>query len=133
MSTDALITELGNAQSLVLAIAGETDEAGFRNQYHPDLSPVGWHLGHCVFTECFWLHEKIRGDDSVTSPIRAFYTPSETPKPERGPRLPPQSDLLTWAGELNAFNLHYLQKLRHEWQAHELFADDYVLHFLIQH
>ena len=133
MSTDALITELGNAQALLLAIAADVDETGFRSQYHPDLSPVGWHLGHCIFTECFWLHEKIRGDDSVTAPIRSFYTPPETPKAERGPRLPPQSDLLAWARELNAFNLHYLHNLRPEWQAHELFVDDYILHFLIQH
>ena len=47
--------------------------------------------------------------------------------------MPPQSDLLTWARELNAFNLHYLHNLRPEWQAHELFVDDYLLHFLIQH
>ncbi len=133
MTTDGLITELGNAQALLLAIATDVDETAFRSQYHPDLSPVGWHLGHCIFTECFWLHEKIRGDDSVTAPIKSLYTPSETPRPERGPRLSPQSDLLTWAGELNAFNLHYLHNLRPEWQAHDLFTDDYVLHFLIQH
>jgi len=133
LSTDALITELGNAQSLLLAIASDVDETAFRSQYHRDLSPIGWHLGHCIYTECFWLHEKIRGDDSVTAPIRSFYTPSETPKAERGPRLPQQADLLAWASELNAFNLHYLQNLRPEWQAHELLTDDYILHFLTQH
>ncbi len=130
---DALIRELGDAQTLLLALATDVDKTAFRSQHHPDLSPIGWHLGHCVFIECLWLHEKIRGDDNVTAPIRAFYTPPETPKAERGPRLPAQADLLTWAKELNAFNLHYLDNLRPEWQAHELFTDDYVLHFLIQH
>lgn len=133
MSTDTLITELGNAQTLLLALATDVDETAFRSQYHTDLSPIGWHLGHCVYAECFWLHEKIRGDDNVTAPIKSFYTPPETPKAERGPRLPPQADLLTWAKELNTFNLHYLHNLRPEWQAHELFEHNYVLHFLIQH
>ncbi len=133
MSTDALITELGHAQALLVALAEDADPATFRSQYHPDLSPLGWHLGHCIYTECLWLHEKLRGDDSVTSPIADLYTPPRTPKPERGKRLPPQPALLAWATELQAFNLHYLRKLRPQWQQHTLLEDDYLIHFLIQH
>lgn len=105
MSTEALITELGQAQALLVALAEDVDETTFRSQYHPDLSPLGWHLGHCVFTECLWLHEKLRGDDSVTKPIADLYTPPRTPKPERGKLLPPRQALLDWAKELQAFNL----------------------------
>ena len=133
MSRAALIEELGETQSLLLALAQDVDETTFRSQYHDDLSPLGWHLGHCVYTDCLWLHETIRGDDSVTAPIADFYTPPNTPKPERGRLLPPQNTLLTWARELQHFNLHYLRNLRPEWQRHPLFADDYILHFLIQH
>ncbi len=133
MSREALIEELGKTQSLLLALAQEVDETTFRSQYHSDLSPLGWHLGHCVYTDCLWLHETIRGDDSVTAPLADFYTPPNTPKPERGRLLPPQSTLLTWARELQHFNLHYLRNLRTEWQRHPLFEDDYILHFLIQH
>jgi iron(II)-dependent oxidoreductase len=133
VSREALIQELGEIQSLLLALAEDVDETTFRSQYHPDLSPLGWHLGHCVYTDCLWLHEKIRGDDSVTAPIAGFYTPPNTPRPERGRLLPPQAALLTWARELQQFNLHYLRNLRDELQRHPLFADDYILHFLIQH
>jgi len=133
VSREALIEELGETQSLLLALAEDVDETTFRSQYHDDLSPLGWHLGHCVYTDCLWLHETIRGDDSVTAPIADFYTPPNTPKPERGRLLPPQNTLLTWARELQHFNLHYLRNLRPEWQRHPLFEDDYVLHFLIQH
>jgi len=124
VSREALIQELGEIQSLLLTLAEDVDETSFRSQYHPDLSPLGWHLGHCVYT---------RGDDSVTAPIADFYTPPNTPKPERGRLLPPQAALLTWARELQQFNLHYLRNLRDELQRHRLFADDYILHFLIQH
>jgi iron(II)-dependent oxidoreductase len=133
VSREALIKELGKTQSLLLALAQEVDETTFRSQYHSDLSPLGWHLGHCVYTDCLWLHETIRGDDSVTAPLADFYTPPNTPKPERGRLLPPQRTLLTWARELQHFNLHYLRNLRTEWQRHPLFEDDYILHFLIQH
>ena len=133
MSTDALITQLGQTQSLLLALAEDVDETAFRTQYHPDLSPLGWHLGHCVFFECLWLHERIRGDNSVTEPIARLYTPPYTPKPERGKRLPPRQAMLTWARELQEFNLHYLRNLRPEWREHPLFKDDYLIHFLNQH
>ncbi len=130
---DALINELQMAQTLVLALAEDADEATFRSQYHPDLSPLGWHLGHCVFIECLWLHEKIRGDDSVTAPIADFYTPPRTPKAERGGLLPQRDAMLTWARELQEFNLHFLSALRPEWREHELLRDNYIVHFLIQH
>ncbi len=130
---DELINELQMAQTLVLALAEDVDENVYRAQYHPDLSPLGWHLGHCVFTECLWLHEKIRGDDSVTAPIADFYIPPRTPKTERGRLLPQQNAMLTWAHELQEFNLHFLSALRPEWREHELFNDHYILHFLIQH
>ncbi len=133
MSREALIEELEQTQSLLQALVESADATTFRSQYHPDLSPLGWHLGHCVFTECLWLHERIRGDDSVTAPIADFYTPPNTPKPERGRLLPAQGALLTWARELQSFNLHYLRNLRPEWERHPLLQDDYVLHFLIQH
>ncbi len=133
MSTENLLNELQMAQSLVYALAEDADETTYRSQYHPDLSPLGWHLGHCVFVECLWLHEKVRGDDSVTAPIADFYTPPRTPKPQRSELLPRQDALLTWARELQDFNLHFLAKLRPEWAAHELMQDDYLLHFLIQH
>jgi iron(II)-dependent oxidoreductase len=133
VSRDDLIEALGQSQALLLALVEDVDEATFRTQYHPELSPLGWHLGHCVFNECLWLHEKVRGDDSVTAPIADFYTPPHTPKAERGARLPPRGDLLAWAREIQGFNLHYLHNLRPEWRQHALFADDYVIHFLIQH
>lgn len=133
MNTDLLISELGQTQSLLLALVEDVDETTLRRQYHSDLSPLGWHLGHCVFIECLWLHEEIRGDNSVTQPITDFYTPPHTSKSERGKLLPAKNTLLAWARELQAFNLHVLRNLRPEWREHPLLKDDYVIHFLIQH
>jgi iron(II)-dependent oxidoreductase len=133
VSSQALIEALGQSQALLLALVEDADESTFRTQYHVDLSALGWHLGHCVYTECFWLHEKIRGDDSVTAPIADLYTPPRTPKQERGALLPRRTDLLLWAQEIQAFNLHYLRNLRPEWRKHPLFENDYLVHFLTQH
>jgi hypothetical protein len=48
VSREALIAELGDTQPLLLALAQDVDETTFRTQYHADLSPLGWDLGHGV-------------------------------------------------------------------------------------
>jgi len=128
-----LLAELELAQSLLLALVEDSGDDDYRRQFHPDLSPLGWHLGHCVYVECHWLHERLRGDASVTAPIASLYMPPTTPKPERGALLPPRPALLTWARELQDFNRHYLENLPAALAGHELLADDYLLHFLVQH
>lgn len=127
------IQELQIAQSLLLALAEDADTQTWRRQYHPDLAPLGWQLGHCVYVECLWLHERIRGDDSVTAPIADFYTPGRQAPEDLESRLPPQPALLTWAREIQAFNRHFLAEMPPQWRTHALVRDDALLHYLVQH
>ena len=132
MSKSELLNELALAQSLVLALV-EQNSAIYNRQTDPDLSPLGWHLGHCVFTECYWLHEVIYGNDQITAPLADLYVPPRTPKAERGGHLPPCDTLLSWSRQVQAINYQTLQDLPANIAAHELFDNDYLLHFLIQH
>lgn len=133
MSRDTLIEQLEQSQSLLLALVEDLDETEFKTQFHPDLSPAGWHLGHCVYTECYWLHEQLRGDNSVTTRLAELYTPPRIAKAERGRLLPHKDSLLSWAREIQAFNLNYLHNLPPDLLEHDLLKDDYLLHFLRQH
>jgi iron(II)-dependent oxidoreductase len=133
VSTAALIDSLEQSQALLRALIEDIDDQAFRAQYHRDLSPLGWHLGHCVYVECFWLHETVRGDDTVTAPLADLYTPPRTPRPQRGALLPAREALLAWAQEMQDFNLHFLRNLPPQWRRHPLLENDYVIHFLLQH
>jgi iron(II)-dependent oxidoreductase len=133
VSRETLIQELENIQALLLALAQDASETTLRGQYHADLSPLGWHLGHSVYIECLWLHERLRGDDSVTAPLADLYTPPVTPKAERGRLLPAKASLLEWAREMQAFNVRFVRNLPAELARHALLEDDYLLHFLTQH
>ena len=130
MTSQQTLSSLALSQSLVTALVEDADDKTCRTLFYPELSPLGWHLGHCVYTECYWLHEVIRGDATVTAPLREFYMPPHTPKVERGKRLPERSDLLQWAKDLQAYNLSYLTGLDVN---HELLQDEYLQQFLIQH
>ena len=50
MNRPALLDELRLAQDLVMALIEPLQDDSYRQQFHPDLSPLGWHLGHCTYT-----------------------------------------------------------------------------------
>lgn len=111
-------------------LTGWTDQQA-RSQYHPQLSPLAWHLGHVFYTETYWLREVVHGDGRATKPWRALYVPEVCGKPERCARLPQPASLLAWSHELEAANDSL-------WQAgngadHPLMAGGYLRHFLAQH
>jgi iron(II)-dependent oxidoreductase len=133
MNRSVLVDELRMAQDLVGGLVAELDEAAMRRQYHPELSPLGWHLGHCAFTECYWLQEILLGEDRFTAPVAALYTPTLSPKPERGGRLPSRGALIEWVRELQSMNRDMLGNPPPAVQQHPLMQDGYLLHFLIQH
>ena len=109
------------------------DDEAYRRQFHPDLSPLGWHLGHCAFVENYWLHERIQGDDRRTAALHDDYIPWRSPKPERGSRLPAKEQLLAQVAQDSDENLLLLSgtggTLRHD----PLLENEYIEHFLIQH
>ena len=133
MTTPGTLQQLGSLQTMVRALAEETDETTFRTQYHPDLSPLGWHLGHCVYAECYWLYEAVSGNRELTAAIENLYIPANSPKQERGAKLPQRERLLEWAEQVQQHNLLHLKQLTSPAADHQLHADEYLQHFLIQH
>jgi iron(II)-dependent oxidoreductase len=133
VSSAALLNELRLAQELVTALLETLQDDSYRRQYHPDLSPLGWHLGHCTYTECYWLQEIVLGDDRFTAPVADIYIAGMTPKPERGARLPPIDVLIQWALGMQSLNAETLDTAPAALVEHPLMQDDYLLHFLIQH
>jgi iron(II)-dependent oxidoreductase len=133
VSAPETLRELAQVHTLLNALVEDCDDAGIRAQFHPDLSPLGWHLGHCVYTETYWLQEVGRGDASRTAKLADLYVPENIPRPERGPRLPPRDQLLAWAGALQSDNLMLLANLTAADKAHPPHQNDYLARFLIQH
>ena len=133
MSSAALLNELRLVQELVMALLEPIQDDSYRRQYHPDLSPLGWHLGHCTYTECYWLQEVVLGDNRFTAPVADIYTTGVTPKPERGARLPALDVLIQWTLGMQSLNAETLETSPAALTDHPLMQDDYLLHFLVQH
>jgi iron(II)-dependent oxidoreductase len=133
VSSPALLNELRLARELVTALAEPLDDESYRRQFHPELSPLGWHLGHCTYIESYWLQEVIQQDDRFTAPVRRLYTAGGTPMPARGELLPTLQAQLQWVQALQSMNDELLALQPATLREHELLHEDYLLHFLIQH
>ncbi len=105
--------------------------ADYRRQFHPDLSPPGWHLGHCVYTEEYWLHQAVPNKEPPEKELHQLYTTDYSLKPQRGEQLPALHALLRWARARQQKNLGLLGKV--SGHRHTLLHKHYLLHFLLQH
>ncbi|GBE07395.1 MAG TPA: ergothioneine biosynthesis protein EgtB [Gammaproteobacteria bacterium] len=102
-----------------------------RIQYHPDLSPLGWHLAHIAFIEQYWLREAVLGDNSRTADLHQYYFPEMIDKSERG-KLPGITDFSKLKNNFSdAENLSF--DLLSSQQKHPLLENDYIAWFLLQH
>ncbi|WP_018232276.1 SUMF1/EgtB/PvdO family nonheme iron enzyme [Thioalkalivibrio thiocyanodenitrificans] len=134
MSTSLVtLTRLRAVQRRMRALIEPLDDDGYRLQFHPDLSPLGWHLGHCTFIENHWLRTVVLGDDRLTSPLHDYYTPERNPKPRRGPQLPDKARLLEEVSRQQDDNVLLLSGMAEALPAHPLLEDEYLERFLIQH
>jgi len=128
-----LIDELQSLQNETVNIVSSVAEKDYRQQFHPDLSPIGWHLGHCIFTESYWIKEQLLGKQVVDDSLKSLYVPELSTKQSRGSVLPDKSELLEWAKNTQSENRSILESVSQKKSSHQLLKNDYLLHFLIQH
>jgi ergothioneine biosynthesis protein EgtB len=79
-----------------LAQFDDLDDRTLREQVHPDYSPLGWHLGHIVYTEGLWLLREAGGETPPRSELAALFDVAALPKHERV-NLPRLDDLADYA------------------------------------
>jgi len=131
--TTSLANKLRETHVAMHEMARILNDTEYRTQYHTDLSPLGWHVGHCVFIESYWLREVILGDDSLTADLAWLYIPENIVKPKRGPALPPIDEHLQWCKKIINENQLILSEPTNQFTQHKLNQHDYILQFLIQH
>lgn len=129
---DRLIERLREIHGTLVAMTHEICDDDYRRQYHDDLSPLGWHLGHTVFVENLWLRERVLGSEPDEE-LSRLYIPENCPRPERGPRLPPKDEMITRVRRCQQDNIQLLQNPPALLVRHQLMHNDYLLKFLIQH
>lgn len=124
------LTLLQEAQQALLALLLPLAEGELVEQYHPELSPLGWHVGHCVFIENLWIE---RQSVSAAAELEDLYLPQRSPKAERGGRLPGKAELLDWARGQQRRHIEMLACGAGSEDAHPVSRFGALVDFLLQH
>ncbi len=133
MSSRQLVDRLEELQESLVRIVLDFGERFFREQFSPELSPVGWHLRHTLFIEDLWLHEKLLANSRYTDNSREDNLPWKNTKSLRGSQLPPFPSLVSEVACRQKDNVALLRRVVSELGEHPLLQNDYLLKFLIQH
>ncbi len=128
-----LLDELAECQQRLVTVVQRTPDEDCYQQFHPDLSPLAWHLGHCAFIDTYWSYEQVLGDNSLTKEDKDLYFPELSPKKERARRLPRKQELIEWSSHRFLENRQILNRLIEDGVDHHLLKSKYLLHFLLQH
>lgn len=126
--TIALLDQLGAVNAAMAHLLSGWDDDQLRRQYHPDLSPMGWHFGHVAAVEAYWLCEVV-ADEPLDGATKRFYFPEMNPKPQRN-QLPPKAALVATCEALRTQARAVMMRPN---LGHELLRDQYILRFLLQH
>src|SRR5690606_26865297 len=96
---DTALAELHRCRALLVDLVESAGPEDYCRQFHPDLSPLGWHLGHCVYTEMHWIAVSQGKDPGGANGLRQLYVPELSAKAQRSAQLPGYSELCAWARE----------------------------------
>lgn len=130
MSTVSVsVNDLDQALQQCIKLAHGLPDTAWQYQSHRELSPIGWHIGHMVFVEYYWVYEQLL-NSPVSEAQKNFYFPWLSPKPDRGKQLPDRDSHLA---QLLQMHQQTLDALDNAGPGMQLMKDDYLLLFLIQH
>ena len=73
-----------------LEIAGEKY---FKEKIHDDLSPIGWHIIHCLYVECIWIRSQFLDDNDLVNKLKDIADGIEIHPKKRGLNIPNFKDL----------------------------------------
>ena len=130
---EAAVKKLHGIQQALLDTLATVDDKDCRRQFHHDISPIGWHLMHTVFTENLWLREHILNDGTLNGDWHRWYVPANIAKSERGRSLPELKKIIEMVSTLQAKNRKLLSQGEKRLLEHPLMKEAYLVYFLIQH
>ena len=133
LDTVDLVSLLEQSHNHLLECVNELSDTMLRTQYHADLSPIGWHIGHTAFIERYWIDEVLLGQFQQTKPLHDFYFPERNDKETRSADLPEKDDLFDFVMASYKNSLDKLPVLMKEEPDDPLLANGYLALFLIQH
>lgn len=123
---------LDEARERTLRLTRDLSSDELALQYHPEFSPIGWHLGHVAWQEECWALRRLGGEPPLAPELDALFDSFESNKSERGPLLPGARELFQYGERVRARTRRLLEQVDVN-ASDELAKDGYVFRFLANH
>ncbi|MCD8486314.1 ergothioneine biosynthesis protein EgtB [Geitlerinema calcuttense] len=105
---DTLSRDFQQCRLGTLALYEGVDSTTFKQQIHPEFSPIGWHLGHIGFTESYWILERCAGESPLHPEYRQLFAVDGLPKAQRG-KIPELAEVCDYLQTIRQRVLKYLE------------------------
>ena len=70
------LNNLKEKQKKILLLVSNLDEKKIGLKVDPELSPISWHLLHCIFIEVLWIRSKYLQDNYYKNKLEKIADPS---------------------------------------------------------
>ncbi len=102
-------------------------EKFFNIKVNDELSPIGWHIIHCLYVECIWIRSKFFDDNDLVNKLKNIADGVKINPKNRGLNLPNYKYLYKLTKNEFVKNLILIQNVKNKKKA------SYFLQFLINH
>lgn len=124
--------ELQAARAFTLHVLEGLTDGIARTSFHPELSPLGWHLGHVAWQQEIWVLRRLAGRPPIDPGLDSVYDSFRGEKSSRSRRLPELGDIHAYARRVGEAVLDVLERADLEGDD-PLLGDGYVFRFLANH
>lgn len=97
------------------------------------LSPIGWHLIHCLYIECIWIRKLYYNDTDLVNKLKNNGDSVSVPIKKRGENLPEFQTILSICRKEFKKNLNLIEKISNKKIKKNNYNIAYILRFLINH
>ncbi len=121
------ITNLEQKQLSLLRHLKIAGEKLFELKIHDDLSPIGWHIIHCLYVECIWIRSQFLDDNKLVNKLKDIADGINIKPKNRGLNLPDYEYLYKLTRSEFKKNLIFIQSIKEKKKI------SYFIKFLINH
>ena len=126
------IYSLQQKQKLILEQLLKINKDNINQKVHSELSPLGWHILHCIFVEATWIRSYFFSDDTIVNKFKNLADATKITVNKRHLGLPDVQELKTYAKTFFRENIFLIKKLSSR-KIKKKYSINYIINFLNQH
>ena len=92
--------ELKKKQKEILYLSTKSGNKITNLKIHRELSPLGWHIMHCLYIEAIWIRSKILNDDKLEKKFKKIADAAVVSIENRGKVLPRAETIIRMAQKI---------------------------------